>query len=398
MKRQGLRVRLVAGLAGLSACLCACGAATPSVRAQPSEAEAATRALANLRRRAAESNQPVVAIVHARWCGPCNELETRVLDTPEGKQLMQHTIVLPIDFEDAVGGAVSARLRVIGLPTTLVLRVEGDRLREYGRVEGFETAPEYRLALQTALERTAPAKAGCDNADDRALAPLADARTLLPDLDCSATRLQSEEPGDAADKIRTLLTDPAFAKTGTGWSEDERGRLADFITILGRYDSRVARQSDLCADDFARLAAWPGLPEKRKPGAVFWHARCLNKAGRSAEALNVLTNWLSGRADDPAAKELVADLLVHEHLELARARQLLLEVVKVKPENDWAWYLLGEVATQQGDTRAAIEHLRKADLLKPGVALYVRHLAQLRSPTSSPERVVPAVPATGDKP
>lgn len=367
--------------------LTGCGAATTTGSAAQGQDQAAAQVLAGVQRRAAGEHKPVVAVIHADWCGPCNELDARVLDTPPGQQILQNAIVLPVDFEDGIGGAVSAHLRVLGLPTTVVLRPEGDHLREYGRIEGFETAPEYMQALQTLLERTTPLPTGCSNADDRPLRADVLAGTLLPDVECTAARLQSDEPGDAAEKLRGLLADPGFSTMGKDWPDDFRQRLADAMTVLGRYDSRVARQPQRCAEDFARLAAWPSLPEKRKAGAHFWHARCLVKAGRGVEAEAVLQNWLSTHADDAEAKELVADLLVHEKLEPGQARRLLAEVLKAKPEDDWAWYLLGELDTQAGDTTAAIEHLRKADTLKPGVALYMRHLARLRSPSPTPQRV-----------
>jgi thioredoxin-like negative regulator of GroEL len=390
------RWRHALALAGL---LTGCGAATTAGQDTPGHDEAAGQVLAGVQRRAAGEHKPVVAVIHADWCGPCSELDARVLDTPQGKQLLQGAIVLPVDFEEGIGGAVSARLRVLGLPTTVVLRAEGDRLREYGRIEGFETAPEYAQALQTLLERTTPVATGCSNADERPLRADQPMSTLLPDVECTAARLQSEEPGDAADKLRGLLGDPGFNGMGKDWPDDGRERLADAVTLLGRFDSRVARLPQRCAEDFARLAAWPALPEKRKSGAHFWHARCLVKAGRAVEAEAVLQNWLSTHADDPAAKELVADLLVHERLEPGQARQLLGEVLKARPEDDWAWYLLGELDTQAGDKPAAIEHLRMADAIKPGVALYVRHLARLRTPTPTPERVQSTEPTPmGAKP
>lgn len=374
----------------LAAMLAACGGAQQPSTGTPDREAAAGRVLAGVQRKAAEKQQPVVAISHADWCAPCNDLEMHVLATAQGQELLRDTIPLSIDFDNDIGAAVSARLHVLGLPTTIVLRVEGDRLVEYGRIEGYEDAATWRQSVQVLLERKTPLTVGCHNADDRSLSPTGSAATLLPDAECTAARLQTADGADAAEKLRSLFADRRFATTGADWTEDQRARLADVLTLLGRYDARVARRPALCADDFGRLLAWPGIPQNRKPGAVFWQARCLVRADRRQEALGVLDAWLTERRDDPAAERLVADLLVNERFEAQRARRLLNQVVARTPEDDEAWFLLSELDVQEGNPQAALAHLLKAGQLKPRSALYIRRLRRLHTPSATPEPVAPA--------
>lgn len=198
----------------------ACGASQKAeeraVEVDP--AVAADAWLAKALEQAKAKNSAVVAVVHADWCGPCNEMQLRVHDTPVGRELVAGQILLPVDFEDAVGGVLASRLRVLGLPTTLVLRPDGNTLKEYARIEGFDSAEEYRAQLLTALERKTPAVQGCSNADDRPLDAGREVAMLLPDLECSAQQLLSDSGVVAATRLRSFL------RTISGTPRPRRGR------------------------------------------------------------------------------------------------------------------------------------------------------------------------------
>lgn len=111
---------------------------------------------------------------------------------------------------------------------------------------------------------------------------------------------------------------------------------------------------------------------------VFWQARCLAKNSENQAAMSVLNTYLSAEKFSNPAKELVADLLVHEKLEPDRAQSLLNEVTTADPYNHWAFYLMGELATERGDRVAGRKYLVTANRIKPGVALYMRHLRRLQ--------------------
>ncbi len=358
----------------------ACGASQKAADgvAEVDPAVAADAWLAKALEQAKTKNTSVVAVVHADWCGPCNELQLRVFDTPGGREVLASQIVLPVDFEDPVGSVIAARLRVLGLPTTLVLRPDGSSLKEYARIEGFDSAEEYRTQLLTALERKTPAVQGCSNADDRPLDASREVAMLLPDLECSAQQLLSDAGSVAADRLRGFFNDHQWYAKAAAWTVPDRKRLLDVGRSLGRYESRVARKQDQCAQVFASMAQWPAIDAKDVPGMVFWQARCLAKNSQGEQAMSVLNTYLSAEKFSNAAKELVADLLVHEKLEPDRAQTLLSEVTAANPDNHWAFYLLGELATQRGDRVAGRKYLVTANRIKPGVALYMRHLRRLQ--------------------
>lgn len=358
----------------------ACGASQKAeeraVEVDP--AVAADAWLAKALEQAKAKNSAVVAVVHADWCGPCNEMQLRVHDTPVGRELVAGQILLPVDFEDAVGGVLASRLRVLGLPTTLVLRPDGNTLKEYARIEGFDSAEEYRAQLLTALERKTPAVQGCSNADDRPLDAGREVAMLLPDLECSAQQLLSDSGVVAATRLRSFFEDHQWHAKAAAWPPAERKRLLDVGRSLGRYESRVARKQDQCAQVFASMAQWPTIDAKDVPGMVFWQARCLAKNSENQAAMSVLNTYLSAEKFSNPAKELVADLLVHEKLEPDRAQSLLNEVTTADPYNHWAFYLMGELATERGDRVAGRKYLVTANRIKPGVALYMRHLRRLQ--------------------
>lgn len=108
-------------------------------------------------------------------------------------------------------------------------------------------------------------------------------------------------------------------------------------------------------------------------GLVFWHARCLAKAGDAAGAERVLDAYIAAQKGSAASRLLAADLMVHEHVAPERAKRLLVDLLNADAGDHWAHYLAGELATQMGDRDAARKHLAVANHLKPGVALYIRH-------------------------
>lgn len=381
MRRPLLPFRFLAGpvlfLAGWGACA---GPQVPPVPLAPQVQDPAGSPLLDpALTRAAARKAPVVVVVHAEWCAPCNELELRVLEGPDPKAVLGDAELVKVDFEDSAGHALASRLRVLGLPTTLVLRPDGaGGWREHGRVEGFDNVDDFRQSLRAALDRPEPVQVTCPPDRLTDLRPEAPAASLLPALRCAAEGLRGPDAPGLAARLRAIADAPGWRDPAQRWSEAERQQLVDGLRLSGRYDARVAGDPTRCAQTFATLAAWPGTPARMRPGVVYWQAKCSLDAGKLAEGLGVLDAYLAAEQHSAAARELVADLLVHAKVEPQRARDLLVQVVTADPSNHWAHYLLAELALRAGDREAARRELSLANQLKPNTAIYLRHLARLQ--------------------
>ena len=349
--------------------------ATPAERA--AAAATAGTLLDRARQQALARKAAVIVVLHADWCQPCNELAFRFLETREGKALTDKQVTLAFDFDEPIGSAVASELRVLGLPTTLILRPQADRLVEYARIEGFDQPDEYQMALNQALIRTQPSPSGCENADDRPLDATRPAALVVADAECLGMQLATVHGARAAERLQAFFTDPGQLRLAEPWPLELRIRLGAVGQALGRWQSRVAQDQLAGARLFGALAAWPGAPPNSLPALVFWHARCLAKAGDSRGAEAVLDAWLAQRQQATAARLLAAEVLVLEHIRPERAQQLITEVLRADPNDHWAQYLAGDLAMARGDRDAARRHLQAANRLKPGVALYMRHYMRL---------------------
>ncbi len=371
--------------------LSACGGAQVSTpesvavtetRAQAASPEAAEHVLNQARLEAVAKHGAVLVVLHADWCQPCNELQFRFLETHDGKAVTAKNVLVSLDFDEPLGGAVASRLHVLGLPTTLVLRPEGNGLREFGRVEGFDLPETYRAALTQALGRTNPAPVGCANADDRPLDASRPAPLLAADLECLAMQLTTDRAEPAAVQLHKFLDDPDQLKGVAQWPEDVRARLLEVVQSLGRFDARVAQDQKRAAALFGSFVAWSGTPAGAVSGLVFWQARSLAKAGDAAGAERVLDAYLARENGSASARLLAADLMVHERVAPERAKRLLADLLAADPGDHWAHYLAGDLATQLGDRENARKHFATANQLKPGVALYIRHYMRLSGDTT----------------
>jgi len=76
-----------------------------------------------------------------------------------------------------------------------------------------------------------------------------------------------------------------------------------------------------------------------------------------------------------AKQQFEIALAMHRSARLGLAESHYLRVVKLDPENDEAWHLLGVVAYQQGQMAKAIRHFRKALKLRPRHAQALNNLA-----------------------
>jgi thioredoxin-like negative regulator of GroEL len=352
-------------------------------------------ALAKAQTEAAAKGSPVVVVVHADWCEPCNELHMRVLEAETGQRALAQVPVVMVDFDTDQGAALAAKYRVLGLPTTLVLRPFDGGLGEVARIEGFENAKDFVQALETALQRREPTfKCAQDEAArQKRLVSLpgdATATAVVDQAECLAADLVGDHADAAAAALHVLRLDRNYVLRVGGYDEVARGRVLASMRLLGRWESRVHRRQDQCADVFARLRAWPGLTKKQEAGLVFWQARCLAKAGQADAALQVLDRHIADAAGALEAKELAGELLVFEKVASAKALALLTEVVAAQPTNHWAHYLLAELALADGNRLEALARYETANKLKPDNALYLRHLDRARQPAPPKPSAAPA--------
>lgn len=108
---------------------------------------------------AVERNMPILAVfTGSDWCGPCMVMKSKVFDTPEFEEYANSRFVpVVLDFPkgkaqvDATkkqNAELSARYRVTGFPTILVLTPSGDVLG--GFIGGFDKFEEVKKQLDTA--------------------------------------------------------------------------------------------------------------------------------------------------------------------------------------------------------------------------------------------------------
>jgi len=106
---------------------------------------------------AAEKKLPIVALfTGSDWCPWCIKLHKETLDTKEFKEFIaKDAVFVYLDFPDQVklpealkkqNDELSAKYKVEGFPTTLVLRADG---KELGRVTGFSAAADYIKTLKS---------------------------------------------------------------------------------------------------------------------------------------------------------------------------------------------------------------------------------------------------------
>ena len=323
----------------------------------------------------------LVVVATADWCEPCNELHHHFLETPAGQAALASHVLREFDVDTSTGSAVAAQLRVLGYPTTLVLRRHGGQLVEMGRVEGFDSTAEFQHTLQELLAKTT-AVAWCAEPLPAALPASTDPQVVLPVLRCAAASLRSHTADGAALLLTAFAGDPARWTAAAQWPQVQRGEVLGAVRLLGRYQTRILGEHLACAQTFGTMLAFSGAPDQGKPGYHYWRAKCLLRGGQPDAARHQLESLLRDKANAVGTAELVADFVVHEALKQswgpAWAQELLTAVLAQKPDNHWAHYLLATLHAKAGRVQLAKDELALALKLKADSAIYARHLAQLQ--------------------
>lgn len=211
---------------------------------------------------AAEAEGKTVLVdVWATWCAPCREQEAEVWDTAEGATLAEGTVPIRVDFDSEEGQELKRRRNVLGLPTVLFLRPNGE---EIDRIAGYEEREAF-LAEARTLAR------GQD--------PLGN---LIGDLE--------ERPGDPrlGLEVGARLLQRGMAEQGLSIFErirkdhPETAEAAETYFLEGRYLHRVKE------DPAAALPVWLRLARgyrhsPLRPAGISWALRAYAETGRVEE-------------------------------------------------------------------------------------------------------------------
>jgi Flp pilus assembly protein TadD len=96
------------------------------------------------------------------------------------------------------------------------------------------------------------------------------------------------------------------------------------------------------------------------PSLQYDRAVMLERAGRVKESVSALEKLLNDRAEDPTIQNALGYTLADHGLELKRAEGLIRKSLDVMPDNPAVLDSMGWVRFKRGDTKGAVEHLRRS--------------------------------------
>ena len=99
---------------------------------------------------ASSKRRPLLAMVSATWCGPCQLFKRAMQEKPELARELRKFVFADFDTDRSAGAEeVGAALKVTSYPTFVVLSADGT---ERGRIVGFRDAPGFASWLRTFSE------------------------------------------------------------------------------------------------------------------------------------------------------------------------------------------------------------------------------------------------------
>jgi len=93
---------------------------------------------------AVATGKPMLVIVTATWCGPCQKLKKSTLSHPQIAEFVNASFV-PVQVDFDRDEKIAAILEVEQVPASMVLSPESDLL---GRLDGYVSVKKYRAMLK----------------------------------------------------------------------------------------------------------------------------------------------------------------------------------------------------------------------------------------------------------
>lgn len=304
--------------------------------------------------RLAGNKKPVVVLTQADWCTPCKQLSYEVIESDEGRKLLQGAVGVKVNFETPEGRKATKRFRVLGLPTTLVLSAKGE---EIGRVVGYPGKAAYTQALKDLLAGKSDLKALRAQLKQRPKD-----RKLLVSF---AQKMLVRGKIAAAKKI---LLQQMKTKDGTGaWA----------ARMWGRYLLRVQRNGVEGTKHFV----WAMIHFKKTPyftGFMYWAAKGYQMQGKTAKALALFDDLAKKQPGRVGPTMMKAGFMIHYKLMPAKSEALIRQVLKKRPKMAWLQYLLAQARAQQGDKKGAKAAIARAIAMRPKLAIFKFYRSQLK--------------------
>lgn len=308
----------------------------------------------------------------AAWCPSCADLKAQVLSKPLGAELLGGTPLAEVDFDAPASRPLVVKHAVTGLPTTIFFKPDGT---EIDRVVGFEGAEAFLAEARAIL-------AGRDG-----LHLLEDQLQRRPDDPALLFKtgfkllLRGREKEGLARYARVMKLDPG----------DRTGFASQAMMHHGRYLVRCKEDYPAAVKLLERAVALYG-DGREGAGLRYWHGWALCKAGRPAEAAKVMDAWVSSKARSAQALGLAAELRRRCGHDLPRALELAKEATRVKPKDDWAWYLVADLSHLLGKPEEARAALGRALALSPGSAFYQAEQRRLAAGAPRPRQASDETP------
>ena len=292
--------------------------------------------------------RPILLVVQAHWCSPCNVLAHEVLDAEPGHQLLNRAVGLKVDFDTPGGREVTERYGVLSLPTVLILRADGT---ETGRVEGYRNAASFLAALEQEF-------AGQNSTES-----LRQQLEATPgDLDAMVSYAQSLLVHGEEDAAHTFLL-KGMAAGGTIGARSAR--------IWGRWLVRVKQDGPRGAAHFLEwLRRYRG--EAVEAEFRYWAAEALWLQGKREESIRLFDEWI---ARDPRSYQALISKVGFQVRHGSSSQECVMmaqAAMTLDPEQAWPHYLLAELRLRQGDRAAAVAAIRRAVAMEPGKPIFLR--------------------------
>jgi tetratricopeptide (TPR) repeat protein len=305
----------------------------------------------------------------ASWCPSCAELDAQVLSGPEGRALLGKGSLEKVDFDAPASRQQVLKSAVTDLPTTVFLGPDG---AEIDRIVGFEG----KEAFLTEARAILAGRDGLHLLEDQLLRRPEDPGLLFQTGFKLLLRGREKEGLSRYDRI--LRLDPG----------NRSGFASKALLHRGRYLVRCKEDPKGAAELLGQAVRRFGT-SRDGPALRYWHGWALCKAGRPAEAARALDDWAVEKGRSAQALSLAAELRRRCGHELPRALELAREATGKQPKDDWAWYLVADLAHALGRGAEALEAIGRARAIEPRSAFYEREEARLRKPASGELKTTP---------